>query len=191
MPLASPADIKAAIYGHFPEVTWLTVKRANNPDDAIVVYFLAYAGNDSELKTVASQRLEQFLIYSHNLQPEIDAFLTKRLIMGMKCQVKVLKPWLFQVEEANQATMPKPLKNEIEEGFGNLKKPILLFSGKNGLEKVRNDLSSRVKVKLLEPNEVNNLHRRDLGWLSAGAFEIAEIVEQDCFAWPLIEVRRQ
>jgi hypothetical protein len=187
IPLASPADIKAAIYGHFPEVTWLTVKRANAPTEPIVIYFLAYAGNDSELKTLASQRLERILSDSQRLQPEIATFLSSRLIMGLQCQVRVLKPWLFQVAEVNQATMPPPLKAQIEQDFGNLKAPIFITEGENGLEKVKNQLNLAVRATLLTPDPVNHLNRRNLGWLTREAFEIAEIIEQDCFAWPLLE----
>jgi len=188
MPLASPADIKAAIYGHFPEVTWVTVKRANNPDEAVVVEFLAYAGNDSEFQTVASDRLEHLLNDSYRLQPHIEDFLTGKLIMGMNCEVTVLKPWLFRVEEANQATMPNRLKKEIEKNFGNIKAPLLLSAGKNGLEKVINKLNSGVNAILLDSNEPKNLDQRNLGWLSTDQFETSEIVKQSCFAWPLLEI---
>lgn len=187
IPLASPADIKAAIYGHFPAVTWLTVKRANAPTDPIVIYFLAYIGNDSESKMLASQRLERILTDSQRLQPEIETFLSDRLIMGIQCQVKVLKPWLFQVAEVNQATMPNPLKKQIEQDFGNLKAPIFITAGENGLKNVKNQLNPAVKATLLAPDQVNHLNRHNLGWLTREAFEIAEIAEQDCFAWPLLE----
>ncbi len=174
--LMTPSEIECALRGHFPLITWVEVQTLlSNDSTGYVVYYLAC---NMKNNSTSPERLKKILFYSEQYLEKIDYFLKERCPMGWKIQVKVPHIWLFHAELRIQKH-----RKELYDIAGNLEKPLIISSGKNGLEEISK--VSDLPVTFITSKDLE-LWQQDYNvpsrYLCCG-----ESVEFKCFAWPALD----